>query len=46
MAVKEIIILKVEDSVSYKTNKNDERIFYFVCSGNLREKSQLPPKCY
>lgn len=43
MAVKEIFILKVEDSVIYKTNKSDERISCFLCLGNGRANIMPPP---
>lgn len=43
MAVKEIFMLKVEDSVIYKTNKTDERISCFLCQGDRGETECPPP---
>lgn len=43
MAVKEIFMLKVEDSVIYKTNKTDERISCFLCQEDRGETECPPP---
>lgn len=43
MPVKEIFMLKVEDSVIYKTNKTDERISCVLCLGDRGEAECRPP---